>query len=78
MTAPPKRRSLPYTWLWTYEGTHAGPTIEAKRGGGLCIARENDLTGAYPPRRPCEFRRATIKRLHRVIRLDEDALLAHN
>lgn len=41
-------RSLPYTRLWTYEGTHVGPTIEARRGSRLRIAWENDLTGDYP------------------------------
>ncbi|NEE33676.1 laccase, partial [Streptomyces sp. SID7982] len=41
-------RSLPHTRLWTYEGTHVGPTIEAKRGSRLRIAWQNDLTGAYP------------------------------
>ncbi|NEE17764.1 multicopper oxidase domain-containing protein, partial [Streptomyces sp. SID7499] len=41
-------RSLPYTRLWTYEGTHVGPTIEARRGSRLRIAWENELTGDYP------------------------------
>ncbi|WP_145501369.1 multicopper oxidase family protein [Streptomyces sp. CFMR 7] len=41
-------RSLPHTRLWTYEGTHVGPTIEARRGSRLRIAWENDLSGAYP------------------------------
>ncbi|MFD4797542.1 multicopper oxidase family protein [Streptomyces anulatus] len=41
-------RSLPYTRLWTYGGTHIGPTIEARRGSRLRIAWENDLTGDYP------------------------------
>ncbi|WP_456340113.1 multicopper oxidase domain-containing protein [Streptomyces rubiginosohelvolus] len=41
-------RSLPYTRLRTYEGTHVGPTIEAKRGSRRRIAWENDLSGAYP------------------------------
>lgn len=41
-------RSLPYTRLWTYEGTHVGPTVEARRGSRLRIAWENDLTGDYP------------------------------
>ncbi|BAG17280.1 putative laccase [Streptomyces griseus subsp. griseus NBRC 13350] len=41
-------RSLPYTRLWTYEGTHVGPTIEARRGSRLRVAWENDLTGDYP------------------------------
>ncbi|MFD4239675.1 hypothetical protein [Streptomyces sp. NPDC058542] len=35
-------RSLPYTRLWTCEGTHVGPAIEARRGSRLRIAWEND------------------------------------
>ncbi|MFD9880905.1 multicopper oxidase family protein [Streptomyces alboflavus] len=39
---------LPPTRLWTYEGTHVGPTIEARRGRRLRIAWENDLKGDFP------------------------------
>lgn len=41
-------RSLPATRLWTYEGGHTGPTIEARSGRRLRIAWENDLRGAFP------------------------------
>ncbi|MEU6734016.1 multicopper oxidase domain-containing protein [Streptomyces physcomitrii] len=41
-------RDLPATRLWTYEGGHLGPTIEARSGQRLRIAWENDLTGAFP------------------------------
>lgn len=41
-------RSLPATRLWTYEGGHIGPTIEARSGRRLRIAWENDLSGAFP------------------------------
>ncbi|MBQ0826111.1 multicopper oxidase family protein [Streptomyces tagetis] len=41
-------RDLPATRLWTYEGSHLGPTIEARSGSRLRVAWENDLTGAFP------------------------------
>ncbi|MFF8959713.1 multicopper oxidase family protein [Streptomyces sp. NPDC014894] len=39
---------LPPTRLWTYEGSHVGPTIEARSGRPLRIAWENDLGGDFP------------------------------
>ncbi|KUF14891.1 multicopper oxidase family protein [Streptomyces silvensis] len=39
---------LPPTRLWTYEGSHVGPTVEARRGRRLRIAWENDLKGDFP------------------------------
>ncbi|MET7640138.1 multicopper oxidase domain-containing protein [Streptomyces sp. NPDC005438] len=41
-------RDLPHTRLWTYEGGHLGPTIEARRGRKLRIAWENELRGDFP------------------------------
>ncbi|MCK1798059.1 multicopper oxidase domain-containing protein [Streptomyces sp. XM4193] len=41
-------RSLPATRLWTYEGGHTGPTIEARSGRRLRIAWENELRGDFP------------------------------
>jgi spore coat protein A len=39
---------LPPVRMWTYEGSHPGPTIEAVRGRRLRVAWENHLTGSVP------------------------------
>ncbi len=41
-------RALPATRLWTYGGSHLGPTIEVRRGRRLRVAWENHLEGDFP------------------------------
>ncbi|MFF5718381.1 multicopper oxidase family protein [Streptomyces buecherae] len=41
-------RALPATHLWTYGGSHLGPTIEVRRGRRLRVAWENHLEGDFP------------------------------
>ncbi|RDD84597.1 multicopper oxidase family protein [Streptomyces parvulus] len=39
---------LPAVRMWTYEGSHPGPTIETVRGRRLRVAWENGLSGNIP------------------------------
>ncbi|MFJ8150418.1 multicopper oxidase family protein [Streptomyces sp. NPDC096048] len=39
---------LPAVRMWTYEGSHPGPTIETVRGRRLRVTWENGLTGNIP------------------------------